>query len=116
LIPSWAKDRKVAWKFINARAERVATTGAFKTAFAKRRCLVPVDGFYEWRTVGKVKQPHRNGGRAAVHARRAVEELKDPDTRGVGSHLHDRHGDAERACREAPSNGGGGRFRRTEPC
>jgi putative SOS response-associated peptidase YedK len=57
LIPSWAKDRKVAWKFINARGESVATTGAFKTAYAKRRSLVPVDGFYEWRTVGRVKQP-----------------------------------------------------------
>ena len=61
LIPSWAKDRKVAWKFINARAESVATTGAFKTAYARRRCLVPVDGFYEWRTVGKVKQPYAIG-------------------------------------------------------
>ena len=57
LIPSWAKDRKIAWKTINARAETIATSASFKTAYAKRRCLVPVDGFYEWRTLGKVKQP-----------------------------------------------------------
>jgi putative SOS response-associated peptidase YedK len=43
---------------INARAESVATAAAFKKAFAKRRCLVPVDGFYEWRKVGKEKLPY----------------------------------------------------------
>jgi putative SOS response-associated peptidase YedK len=82
LIPSWAKDRKVAWKFINARAETVATTGAFKTAFAKRRCLVPVDGFYEWRTVGKIKQPYAIGmadGQPFTLAG-LWENWKDPDT------------------------------------
>jgi putative SOS response-associated peptidase YedK len=47
LLPSWAKDRKIAYKFINARAETIATSSAFKKAFAKRRCLVPVDGFFE---------------------------------------------------------------------
>src|SRR5215208_5842929 len=41
LLPSWAKDRKIAWKLINARAETVATAAAFKKAFEKRRCLVP---------------------------------------------------------------------------
>jgi putative SOS response-associated peptidase YedK len=61
LIPSWAKDRKIAWKMINARSETVATASAFKGAFAKRRCLVPVDGFYEWRKVGKAKQPYAIG-------------------------------------------------------
>ncbi|WP_375459855.1 SOS response-associated peptidase [uncultured Enterovirga sp.] len=82
LIPSWAKDRKVAWKFINARAESVATTGAFKTAYAKRRCLVPVDGFYEWRTVGKVKQPYAIGmtdGQPFTLAG-LWENWKDPDS------------------------------------
>ena len=58
LLPSWAKDRKMAWKMINARAESVATASAFKKAFKKRRCLVPVDGFYEWRKVGKEKLPY----------------------------------------------------------
>jgi putative SOS response-associated peptidase YedK len=58
LLPSWAKDRKIAWKLINARAETVATASAFKKAFQKRRCLVPVDGFFEWEKVGKEKRPY----------------------------------------------------------
>ena len=61
LLPSWAKDQKIAWKLINARAETVATAPAFKKAFAKRRCLVPVDGFYEWKKVGKEKRPYLIG-------------------------------------------------------
>jgi putative SOS response-associated peptidase YedK len=43
LLPPWAKDKKMAWKMINARAETVATAPAFKKAFQSRRCLVPVD-------------------------------------------------------------------------
>jgi putative SOS response-associated peptidase YedK len=58
LLPSWAKDRKMAWKMINARAETVTTAPAFRKAFEKRRCLLPVDGFFEWKTVGKEKRPY----------------------------------------------------------
>jgi putative SOS response-associated peptidase YedK len=58
LLPPWAKDRKIAWKMINARAETVTTAPAFKKAFEKRRCLVPVDGFFEWEKVGKEKRPY----------------------------------------------------------
>jgi putative SOS response-associated peptidase YedK len=58
LIPSWAKDRKVAFKMINARCESAATKAAFAPALEKRRCLVPVDGFYEWKSVGKTRQPY----------------------------------------------------------
>jgi putative SOS response-associated peptidase YedK len=58
LLPSWAKDRKIAWKLINARAETVTTASAFKKAFEKRRCLLPVDGFFEWKKVGKEKRPY----------------------------------------------------------
>ena len=58
LLPSWAKDRKMAWKMINARAESVAKMPAFKKAFEKRRCLLPVDGFFEWKKVGKEKRPY----------------------------------------------------------
>lgn len=57
LIPSWAKDPKIAYSTINARADTLATKPAFRTAFQRRRCLVVVDGYYEWRTVGKQKLP-----------------------------------------------------------
>ncbi len=49
LVPFWAKDRKVGQKMINARADGLATKNAYKQAFRKRRCLIPVDGFYEWK-------------------------------------------------------------------
>jgi len=60
LVPFWAKDAKIASQCINARAETVATKPAFREAFKRRRCLVPADGFYEWKLAadGK-KQPYR---------------------------------------------------------
>lgn len=57
LIPHFATDKKIAWRTINARAETVDKSGSFRLAFAKRRCLVVADGFYEWKAVGKKKQP-----------------------------------------------------------
>ena len=48
LIPSWAKDPSIGSRLINARAETVAEKPSFRRAFAKRRCLVPADGYYEW--------------------------------------------------------------------
>jgi len=56
LIPSWAKDRKMGSKLINARAETVAEKPAFRSAFRKRRCLVVADGFYEWQPQENKKQ------------------------------------------------------------
>jgi putative SOS response-associated peptidase YedK len=47
LIPSWAKDDKIAYKTINARVETVNTAASYRNAFKKRRCLIPVDSFYE---------------------------------------------------------------------
>jgi putative SOS response-associated peptidase YedK len=58
LIPYWSKDPKIAWKTINARGEKVATTPAFRDAYKRRRCLVPADAFYEWKANGKTKQPY----------------------------------------------------------
>lgn len=57
LVPSWAKDVKIGARMINARSETVATKPAFRSAFKRRRCLVVADGFYEWKRVGKAKQP-----------------------------------------------------------
>ena len=48
LVPHWAKDPRAGARMINARAETVATSNAFAPSFAKRRCLVPADGWYEW--------------------------------------------------------------------
>jgi putative SOS response-associated peptidase YedK len=57
LIPSWAKDRKTQGRMFNARVESVSTTNAFRRAYAKRRCLVPADGWYEWQAMDGRKQP-----------------------------------------------------------
>ncbi len=59
LVPSWATDPKIAFSLVNARSESAATKPAFRAAFRYRRCLVPADGFYEWQTIGKKKQPWR---------------------------------------------------------
>lgn len=58
LIPWWAKDRKIAARNINARSETVAEKPTFRDSFAKRRCLIPADGFYEWQRKPKGKLPH----------------------------------------------------------
>jgi putative SOS response-associated peptidase YedK len=57
LIPYWAKDPKVAYRTINARAETVDKAPSYRQAFLKRRCLIPADGFYEWRKTLKPKLP-----------------------------------------------------------
>ena len=58
LVPSWAKDVSIGAKMINARAETVAEKPAFRAAFRRRRCLIPVSGFYEWqKPPGAAKQP-----------------------------------------------------------
>jgi putative SOS response-associated peptidase YedK len=60
LVPAWAKDLKVGSRMINARAESLADKPAFKAAYRKRRCIIPADGFYEWKRVpgSKRKQPY----------------------------------------------------------
>jgi len=58
LIPMWAKDERIGSSLLNARSETVFEKPAFKDALHKRRCLVPMDGFYEWKTDGKLKQPY----------------------------------------------------------
>ena len=53
LIPSWAKDEKIGYKMINARAETLAEKSSFKNSLHNRRCLIPADGYYEWLKSGK---------------------------------------------------------------
>lgn len=59
LVPFWAKDPSVGNKMINARVEHLATKTAYQRAFKKRRCIIPADGFFEWKKVPgqKAKQP-----------------------------------------------------------
>jgi putative SOS response-associated peptidase YedK len=100
LVPSWAKDTKIASRMINARAETLAEKPAFKGLFAKRRCIVPMDGFYEWRpgspdgplnAKGKpLKQPlfihRRDGEPLAVAALWTVwKDPSDPEGRFLHS-------------------------------
>ncbi len=59
LVPSWAKDVKIGARMINARAETLADKSAFKPSFARRRCLVPADGFYEWKKLGTGAKPKK---------------------------------------------------------
>src|SRR6202023_2585986 len=58
LIPFWAKDIKIGFSTINAKAEGIETKPAFREAFRQRRCLVPLDSFYEWKKTGTGKQPY----------------------------------------------------------
>ena len=58
LIPSWAKDEKLAFSLLNARSETIDKKPAFKRAFHSRRCLVVADGYYEWYRENGVKQPY----------------------------------------------------------
>jgi putative SOS response-associated peptidase YedK len=58
LLPSWVKDPKNFTLLINARGESVAEKPAFRAAMKRRRCLIPADGFYEWKATGARKQPH----------------------------------------------------------
>ncbi len=58
LLPSWAKTAKTNYSMINARTETVAEKPAYRTAFRQRRCLIPADGFYEWRQIPDGKQPY----------------------------------------------------------
>lgn len=82
LIPFWAKDPKSGNNLINAKAETIAEKPSFKRAFAKRRCLIPADGFYEWQKRGKApSQPmyirRRDGGLFAFAG--LWEEWKSPE-------------------------------------
>jgi putative SOS response-associated peptidase YedK len=59
LIPFWAKDKSIGNKMINARLESLEEKTVFKTLLAKKRCIIPADGFYEWKKVKDGKHPYR---------------------------------------------------------
>lgn len=85
LIPHWAAEARIAGRTFNARSETVAATPAFRDAFRRRRCLVPVDSFYEWRRESGARQPYRilrADGLPLVLAGLWA-GWRDPDTGGV---------------------------------
>ena len=59
LIPSWAKDTKIGFSLINARLETISEKPMFKSRLSRGRCIVPMDGFYEWKMQDGVKIPYR---------------------------------------------------------
>src|SRR4029078_3857442 len=59
LVPHWATDLKPGSRMFNARAETLTASPAFRDAFRRKRCLVPVDSFYEWQRLGGGRQPFR---------------------------------------------------------
>lgn len=59
LVPHWAKEAKIGYKMINARAEGIEKKPSFREPFRKKRCLIIADGFYEWKKVDDRKQPYR---------------------------------------------------------
>jgi putative SOS response-associated peptidase YedK len=71
LVPRWAEDPKMGNRLINARAESVSTRAAFRDSFRQRRCLVPAQGFYEWKRFGRAREPwlvRLKGGRTFAFA------------------------------------------------
>ena len=101
--PVWAKDIKTGLKMINARAETVATSDAFKRSLKQRRCIIPVDGFYEWQkrpdTEAQAAVLHPPPRRRAAGLRRAVGDVAGQGgrpRRAVAALVHDHHHDRQR--------------------
>jgi putative SOS response-associated peptidase YedK len=80
LVPFWADNLKIGNRLINARRESVHTQRPFREAYGRRRCLVPADGFFEWRKEGKARQPLliRRKDRAPFAFAGLWERWKDP--------------------------------------
>ena len=109
LVPSWAKDLSMGDRLINARSEGIETKPAYRRAFEKRRCLIPADGFYEWRalpgpTKRKQKQPYFIARRPrADGVRGSVRGLaRSFRSRRVDPVVRDRHDRREREARADP--------------
>ncbi|TWB45821.1 SOS response-associated peptidase [Nitrospirillum pindoramense] len=92
LVPVWAKDMSGAAKCINARGETVATLASFRSAFKKRRCLVPADSYFEWKALpDKSKQPYAIGyeeGADPMAFAGLWEGWKDPASGEGGEWIH----------------------------
>jgi putative SOS response-associated peptidase YedK len=78
LVPSWAKDPSIGSKMINARRETIADKPSFRSAIARRRCLVLADCYYEWHAGADPKQPYRVG---------IADQARAPEAAGPGTAL-----------------------------
>ena len=103
LLPHWAKDPRISYKMVNAKAENLTTSSAYRTPFRQRRCLIVVDGFYEW----KVPDPEHPKSKVPFYFRRADGQpitfaglfdvwwdktrSKEPDPATLFADLHDHH-------------------------
>ena len=78
LIPSWAKDMGYGNQTVNARSETLTTKLSFSDSVRYRRCLIPADGFYEWKKSGKVRQPYliRSGQGRIICVRRTLGQME----------------------------------------
>ena len=85
LIPHWASEARIAARTFNARSETVAAMPAFRDSFRRKRCLVPVDSFYEWRRENGVRQPYRilRGDGLPLVLAGLWDGWRDPETGGV---------------------------------
>ncbi len=72
LVPFWAKDVSIGSRMFNARVETIAEKGVFKSAYAKRRCLLPADGYYEWLKAEPKAGPEAAGGGRKPKPRKAA--------------------------------------------
>ncbi len=90
LVPSWSKDVKIGSRMINARSETVTEKPSFRTAFKRRRCLIPADGFYEWQKQANGKQP--------MFIRPAKGEERPFALAGLWEQWHDTEGGALQSC------------------
>lgn len=81
LVPKWAKDIKIGFKMINARAETLDTKPAFRSLIARNRIIILADGFYEWKQVSDGKQPYRFQikGQGIFGFAGLYDEWKDPE-------------------------------------
>ncbi|GIP41167.1 putative SOS response-associated peptidase YoqW [Paenibacillus sp. J31TS4] len=88
LVPSWAQDEKIGYKMINAKSETAADKPSFRTALQRRRCLIPADGFYEWRrNADGTKQPLRfvRNDRALFAMAGLYDTWQGPDGKRIGT-------------------------------
>ena len=85
LIPFWAKDAGMGYKTTNARSETVEKSPAYRAAFKHRRCLIPADGFYEWKKIKSGKQPYliRKGDETLFALAGLWEHWKGPDDQEI---------------------------------